>query len=240
MAVSATLTAGDYLGAYARHLTLIERRIEFAALKASDAAAKRGKAAIRSEMQEAKLGRLGNAIGSSSDLSKGRGVHRRGDGFSASGAIFIRSKSERTLGAIESYTRGADIGPVKGRWLWIPTPEIQRLVGSGKDRRRVTPGNWEKFGLDRKIGPLVVVKSVNGRPLLVVKDASVGSLGQKGSARSLTKRGTARKGFTAKTFIVCFVAIPRTARAARIDIVSIMARVQAELPDLFAAAIREG
>ena len=44
-----------------------------------------------------------------------------------------------------AYTRGADIGPVKGRWLWIPTPEIQRLAGSGKSRRRVTPGNWRTY-----------------------------------------------------------------------------------------------
>lgn len=238
--LAARLTAGDYLGAYARHLTLIERRIEFAALKASDGAARRGTTLIRAGMQEAKLGRLGNAVGANSDLSKGRGVHRSAGGFSASGAIFVRSKSERTLGAIEAYTQGAKIAPVRGRWLWIPTPEIQRLAGSGKGRQRVAPGNWEKLGLDRKIGPLVVVKSINGRPLLVVKDASVGSLGQKGSARALTKRGTARKGFTAKTFIVAFIAIPRTARAARINIVSIMAKVQGELPALFAAALREG
>lgn len=242
MPVAVKFTAGDYIGAYARHLAVIDRRVEFAALKASDAAAKRGKTAIRTEMQAAKLGRLGNAIDANSDLSKGRGVHRSGGGFSASGAIFIRSKSQRTLGAIEAYTSPGltAIAPVKGRWLWIPTDEIQRVAGSGKNRARLTPGNWEKLGLDRKIGPLVVVKSINGRPLLVVKNVGIGALGQSRSAKSLTKRGQPRRGQIEKAFVVAFIAIPRTARAARIDIISIMARVQGELPDLFAAAIREG
>lgn len=235
MRISASLFAADYLGAYRSFLPLISRRIEAAALIATDLAATKAKAALREKMQGAGLGRLGNAIGSGSDLAKRGAVYRKGGGFSASGWLFIRSQSERTRGAIEAYTSPGltAIAPVKGRWLWIPTDEIQRVAGSGKGRARLTPGNWEKLGLDRKIGPLEVVKSINGWPLLVVKGVGIGALGQSRSARSLTKKGQARKGQIRKEFLVAFIAIPNTARAARISVSAIGRQAQAQLPALF-------
>lgn len=233
MAFGARITRGSYVGAYDAYRSVIDRRIEFAALQASDRASQIGKRSIRSAMQSAGLGRLGNAIDANSDLSEGRGVHRTGNGFSASGVVFIRSRSERTRGAIESYTAGAEIRPVRGRWLWIPTDQIPRVTA----RRSMTPELWRQNGFDTKIGPLVFVRSVNGNPLLVVKNASISAAGKTRSAKSLTKRGMPRKGQAAKEFIVAFIGIPRTARAARINVPVIMAQVQAQLPRLYAEAL---
>lgn len=186
-----------------------ERRL----LVESDRAATEAKDEIRDEMTRARLGRLGNAIGATSDLKKGNGVHRSGGKTTASGVVFIRSKSERTRGTIASYTEGGEILPRNSRWLWIATDDVPARAG----RVKITPGNWSKFGLDQRIGPLVLVKSVNGWPLLVVKDASVSLSGKPRSAKSLTKTGKLRKGQTARSFIVAFYAIPRTSRQARLN-----------------------
>ena len=209
------------------------QRFEQAALKATDAAARKAKSEIRTAMADAGLGRLGQAIDATSDLRKQRGVKRYpDDGFSASGVVFIRSQSERTLGAIEAYTRGADIRPVRGRWLWIPTDNIPRIAG----RKRLTPASWVKNGLDRKIGPLEMVRSVNGYPLLVVKQTNVPMSDLKRKPRASLKNGRSPKGYAPREFLVAFVGIPFTARAARIDVSAIMRSVQAELPTLFRQA----
>lgn len=207
--------------------------LEGAMLRASNRGARRLKNNIRQAMAGAGLGRLGNAFGSISDEERG-GVQKRyaNGGFSASGTVFVRSKSDRTLGAIQSYTEGSTILPVRGRWLWFPTDEIVRVAGGKKARARVTPGNWSQLGLDTRIGPLTLVKSVNGRPLLVVKNVGVGAAGQRRSARSLTKKGVPRKGQVAREFVVAFIGIPRTARAARISIQALLDQVANELPAL--------
>ena len=184
----------------------------------SDRAASNAKRMIREDMKRASLGRLGNAIGHTSDKIKGEGVQRRGDVSRASGVVFIRSRSPRTVGAIISYTEGATITPKKSRWLWIPTDRAQRLVGTGKERRRLTPALWRSRGLDRKIGPLVQIRSINGNPLLVVNDVGVSAVGARGGrARSLTKSGRPRKGDRGRELVVMFIGIPNTSRAARVN-----------------------
>lgn len=214
-----------------------EARAERAALEATKTAARRGVLRIRDAMKNAGLGRLGSALGNSSDLEKRGTVYRRGDGFSASGVVFVRSKSERTRGAIESYTVGSEIRPVRGRWLWIPTDDIQRVAGSKADKARLTPGNWSKLGMDRKLGPLVFAKSSTGNPLMIIKNVGVSATGAARSARSLKKSGAPRKGQIAKEFIVAFIAIPRTSRQARVDVPAILKSVAGELPALFNEAL---
>lgn len=235
--LSAKIDKGDFVGPYRAFGLAIDRRLELAALEATDKAAKSAVRSIRTAMQSAGLGRLGNGLGAASDLSSGRGIHRKeGGAWSASGVVFIRSRSERTRGAIESYTQGAEIRPTRGRWLWIATPDIQRLAGGKGKRQRVTPGNWKALGLDQRIGPLVFLKSVNGNPLLAVQGAGVALTGATGSARSLRKNGTARRGQLKRELLIAFIAIPRTSRAARVDVNSIMRAVQADLPRLAAQA----
>lgn len=236
--LAAKFERGAYAGPFRQFGLAIDRRLELAALEATDRAAKVAVRSIREAMAGAGLGRLGNGLGAASDLSSGRGIHRRdAGGWSASGTVFVRSRSERTRGAIEAYTGGADITPKRGRWLWIATPDIQRLAGGKGKRQRVTPGNWDNLGLDRRIGPLVMLKSVNGFPLLAVRGAGVSLTGAAGSARSLKKNGQARRGQIKRELVVAFVGIPRTSRAARINVPAILQSVQADLPRLFAEAL---
>lgn len=229
--ISARIFADNYLGRYRQHMLLAQRRMEAAALIATDRASRIAQQEIRAQMRGAKLGRLGNAIGQTSDMQKGR-LHRTGNGWSASGVVYVRSKSERTLGAIEAYTRGADIRPVRGRWLWIPSDDIPRV----SKRERLTPALWQRNGLDRKIGPLVTIRPRGGNPIMVVRNVGV-TPDKARSVKGLTKKGTARKGQVAREFVVAFIAIPRTARSARVDVTAIMRAVQADLPRLFNEAI---
>lgn len=198
-----------------------ESRIEAAALIATDGAARDALRDVRGAMAAAGLNRLGQALGYGSDLKRGR-VFRRAGGFSVSGEVHIRSGSERSRGALEAYASGAEITPVRGRWLWIATDEIPNRAG----RYRMTPERYRAGGFEQKIGPLFQIRGINGYPLLVVKNASVSASGLKRKARSLTKSGRARKGQREKALIVAFIGIPRTRRAARIDMPAI-ARVQA-------------
>jgi hypothetical protein len=226
------ITAPDYIGAYRAYQTIIDRRIEFAALRATDQAARKAQSVIRQDMAGARLGRLGQAIGIQSDLSTGRGVHRRGAGFSASGIVYVRSRSKRTQGMIESYTRGSEIRPVRGRWLWVPSDDLPRVSG----RYDMTPERYRADGWEAKIGPLVFVRSKSGTPLLIVKDAGVALSGKRGSAKSLTKRGMPRKN-QVQVGLIAFIGIPRTSRAARVNVTARLRAAQAELPGLFIRAL---
>ncbi|MBB3862216.1 hypothetical protein GGQ88_003514 [Novosphingobium hassiacum] len=234
--LAAKIGRANYAGPYRAFGLAIDRRLELAALEATDQAAKLALRSIRAAMQGAGLGRLGNGLGSASDLSSGRGIHRRGaDAWSASGVVFVRSRSARTRGAIEAYTGGADIRPTQGRWLWIATDQIPSKAG----RFAITPELYVKTGLEQRIGKLIFLKSVNGRPLLAVENVGVAITGQSRSARSLKRNGTARKGQIAKQLVIAFVGIPRTSRAARVDVQSIMRAVQADLPRLAAQALEK-
>lgn len=186
-------------------------------------------------MTSARLGRLGNAVDNTSDMQK-RGSPKRypNGGFAASGVLFVRSQSERTKGALESYTQGAEIRPKSGRYLWFATDEIPRLT----NKVRMTPELYRKNGFEQKIGPLVQIRGIDGTPLLVARNVGVNAAGKPRSARSLTKAGRPRKGQRLKEFVVAFIGIPRTSRAARVNVREILTRVQADLPRLFNEAIR--
>ncbi len=206
-------------GALAEAEKALHRFAQRRMLDVTDRAATRAKNAIRQDMAAAGLGRLGFALGSTSDKAKSGRVYREGDITRASGVIYIRSKSERTVGAIISYTEGANILPVKGRWLWYPTEQIQRLVGKQPNRTRLTPALWRSSGLEAKFGPLIRLKSVNGNPVLAVRNVGLapGSAGRPARIRPTTKRGAARKGDVLRELVVVFIGIPRTSRQARVN-----------------------
>ena len=218
---------------YRRHSIQVFER---AAVRTVSTIARRGKSAIRERVASASLGRLGNAIDARGEPEVKRYA---ADRFSVSAQFFIRSRSERTLGAIKSYTEGSDILPVRARWLWIPTDNIQRLAGSNRqgEGQRMTPGLWRERGYDRRIGPLFQIRSVNGYPLLVLKGVGVDLSGRKRSTKSLTKKGMPRKGQVEKELVVAFIGIPRTTRAARVNITEILNTVRAELPAIFATEL---
>lgn len=215
------------IDAYFSRITV---EMEAAALETVKVGARRAVMRIRDRMQGAGLGRLGNALGNSSDGERGLGVrHTSSGGFTASGVVFIRSGSRRARGALQAYTEGAEIRPKRSRWLWIATDEIPRL----SRRYRMTPERYVSDGFEQKIGKLVYVRSINGYPLLVVKSATVSAVGKRRSAKANLKSGRPGKGQRPKEFIVAFIGIPRTSRAARVNIPEIMQQVTAELPELF-------
>ena len=86
-------------------------RLKEATLRATQRAAEKAKRELRSQMSGAGLSRLGNAIAPGGDAEKSGRVKAQGKNWSASGWLAIRSKSERTRGAIEAYTGGAEIAP---------------------------------------------------------------------------------------------------------------------------------
>jgi len=209
-----------------------EQRMERAALIATDQAARAATSQIRSAMRGASLGRLSNAIGATSDLQKNGRVYRRGVGFSASGIVFVRSKSDRAQGAIKAYTEGAQIAPVKGDWLWIATDNIPSRIG----RYKMTPQRYVTGGLEQRIGPLVFAPGRHaGEALLIVPSVTLARSGRRGSALSRKSRVVASR--EAHDTIVAFVGIRRTSRAARVDVPSIVRANQARLPQLIRAAL---
>lgn len=180
-------------------------------------------------MRGAGLGRLANAIGTGSDLSKNGVVHRRAAGFSASGWVVIRGRSERTRGALTSATEGGTIVPKRGQWLAIPGRDIPQRAG----RKKMTPELYLATGLDSKIGPLEFVPGRRrGEALLVVRGPlSVDRFGRKGRpARRLPKRGALGPTRRAAGFIVAFVLLRQTGREPRFDAQSIIRANAARLP----------
>lgn len=228
--ISARLERGQFEAAFSDWYRFAEQRMEQAALIAVDTGRKQALGRIRQAGSSAGLGRLFNGLGSKADEA----VHRNGNGgFSASGVVFIRSGSERTRGAIDAYTRGADIRPMRGRWLWITSNDLPRVTG----RFRMTPELYIRNGFEKKIGPLVFTRASDGTALLIVRNVGVSAAGRGRSARSLKRNGAPRKGQARQEFVVAFIGIPRTARAARVDVAAIMQSVAADLPALFYNAL---
>jgi hypothetical protein len=197
-----------------------ENSIQQDALRATDRAAASAKTRIRTEMAAAGLGRLGNALGSGSDLKQSGVVHRRGDSWSASGWVFVRSGSKRSRGAIEAYTEGANIRARNpSGLLWFPTDDIMRYArvplpssgGNSSGRVRLTPKLWDRTYAAR-FGRLFRIGNT-----LFVKNATLSLAGKPRSLKARTKRGKVPKGQVGRELIAAFIGIPQTSRSARID-----------------------
>ncbi|BAI95838.1 hypothetical protein Sj15T_01770 [Sphingobium sp. TA15] len=215
----------------------IREKAESALLKASHQGGKIAVGRIQGAMARAGLGRLGNAVEASSDLEKGGRLHRSSAReVSASSAVHLKSRNERTVGAIEAYTRGANIRPRNARWLWIPSPELQRRVKGGG---RVEPSNWKSSGLEQRIGPLVQIPGKHsGEVLLIVPAVTVATSG-KARPRRLPKRGGVRPGRELRENFIAFTGIRSTSRQARVDPLQIIDDVRAELPTLLARELEK-
>lgn len=219
--------------ALAQFSRVSKQRAERALLTASDRGAGGALTDVRAAMRGAKLGNLGNAVGKTSDLQKGGRVHRAGASVSASGVLFVRSKSQRTRGAIEAYTEGATIRPVRRRWLWIATDQIPSRVG----RERMTPELYVRGGLEARIGPLVMIPGRHSNEALyVVRNVTTVWSGRRGSALSCKTRVVRSR--EARDLIVAFVGIRGTSRQARVDIPAIVKANAARIPALFNTAMR--
>lgn len=181
---------------------------------------------LRTQMQSAGLGRTGNAFTMTSDFQKGRVFRRADAGFSASALVYPRNRGERTMGVLNAYlgTGTATMRPRNASGLmWFPTDQIRRLARlpstskSGTSNTRLISKDWNRAGLDRKIGPLVRITAKDGTALLVVNNVGVSAAGKPRSARSLRKNGLPRNGDVRAEQVIAFVGIPQTSRARRLD-----------------------
>lgn len=210
------------------------QKIERAVLVATDRAAAD---ALRDIRQTRALGRLANAIGKFSDLEKGSVFRTGTDAFSASGGLAIKTRNERTVGAIKSYTEGAEILPKRGRFMWFPTPELQvKRV----QRQKITPALYNKSDLPQRLGPLVQIPGRHsGEALLIIRNVQTKVSGRGRPIRG-SRSGIPRAGREQKEFIVAFVGIKRTTRQSRIDIPAIMRANAARVMDYFNQEMRSG
>ena len=201
---------------------------------ATDRAARDALSTLRAQMAGAGLGRLGNAITSTSDLRRSGRVHRRGaEGFSASAIIHLRTANERTVGTIISYTEGAEISP-RGPWLWIATPDLQKRV---KGNYRMTPARYRAGGFEGRIGPLIQIPGRHpGEALLIVRDVTVRAAGR-ANPRRLPNSGRVRAGRVLQQQFVAFVGIRRTSRRARVNPNAIFDWARSTLPTLISQAL---
>lgn len=215
----------------------VQRKLEKAALAATAITARTALREVRTAMASSRLGKLGNAIGTTSDQAKGGQVYREGSGFSASGVVHLRTRSKRTVGAIEAYTEGAEIRPKQGRFLWIATADLQKRAKGGK---RMTPDEYVAGGYEQRIGPLEFFEQ-GGRGFLGVRNASVQAPGvtsrKRRGVRPLPKRGAIGPTRVKREMVVLFVGIRRTSRAVRVNAEGIFRGAQRRLPEVFGALV---
>jgi hypothetical protein len=225
-----SLGTGISLGPWRKNML---QRLARGAQIATDRAATGARDDIRSAMRGQRLGGLANAIKQTSDLKKNRVKALPDGGFSVSGVVYAHVRSDRTKGALDAYTEGAQIVPKKGRWLAIATNEIPRLVG----RKRMTPQLWVEAGYNSKIGPLRFVPTHRGNVAYLIVDSVTTSPYRSGSAKRLPKSGRPKAG-RQHVGIVAFVLIKATRRTKRVDPLRIAARWQGRIPRLWEQAMR--
>lgn len=194
-----------------------------AAHYAADKSIRDAKLASRSKIRSVGLGRLANAIGSTSSLEKKRTAG------GAWGAIYARGGIDsRANQALMAYTEGATILPTGGRkWLAFPTKAAGRLV------RLPIPRIGGKGFANFKNQPSrmggVKLRFVQFSPrsaALVLDDASVSK--KTGRAKSFGKR--LGRGAERKRAIVMFRLIKVTTRAARFNQHAIVAQAGRKIP----------
>lgn len=172
---------------------------------AVDRASKAGQKRVQQKMKAVGLGRLGNAVGHTSSLRKGRRGERK-----PWGVIFAKG-SDNSLagGALEAYSRGTTIRPDDQEWLWFQTTAVPRRIG----RYRTTPARYNASGLATTIGPLQFRRVGRNLAQLYIRNVTVSP--KSGRAKARGERKT-RTRIPMKE-IVAFVGIRWTRRAKRFD-----------------------
>jgi hypothetical protein len=99
----------------------------------------------------------------------------------------------------------------------------------------MTPELYNRSGLPSRIGRLVQVPGRHGgEALLIVRNVTVDRFGRKGRARRLPRRGGVRPTREQKAFIVAFVGVRNTRRAARLNPAALLEAASARLGALLA------
>lgn len=186
-----------------------------AALIATDRASRVGQVDIRAKMKSVELGRLERAVGQTSALRKGQ---KDRDPY---GVVFAKGGDKSRAGqALQAYTRGAQISPIKGRWLWYPTPAAMKRI----NRYKASPGRYIAAG-----SPLGELKFRVVSPKAAIAFIEKGAISVRtGRARRAPKRRS--KLSIPQRRIILFRGIRKTYRAVRFDHRTIMGRQSRKVP----------
>lgn len=228
VAVTIKVTKPDFRQAHLERDRFLKARRK-ASYDAADIAIEKARAHVQAKMRAVGLGRLSNAVGFTSAKRK------RQTDRTPYGVIFAKGGDESLAGgALESYTRGSTITPLKN-WLAVPTKAVPRMVAAGGKRRRLTPALWESAGLNTKIGKLRFRLVNPTLALLVVNRVSLSP--KTGQARALGK-GKPRTRIVPEKDVVAFVLIKQTRRAKRFDQQDIVGIYSQRVPDYLARLLR--
>ncbi len=196
----------------------------------NDAKTKEAQRRQQQVMRSAGLGNLGRAV----KVETGRSTDRKGEP-NAYGVIYADNGDDSRAGqALQAYSRGTTILPIRGAWLWYQTDKLARTSKvPGDDRRgRLTPERYRRMG--SPLGPLQFARiNANFAKLYVeVADISIrtGRATRPGKRRSRTK--------VRQTRVTIFFGIRNTRRAQRYDPQRIVAQTHAEIPPEIAAKMQ--
>lgn len=187
-----------------------EKDIRRAALVSTDRQSKQGQRRIQAKIKAVGLGRLGGAVGQTSALKR-RQTGRKDNPY---GVVFARGGDESQGGGVlEAYSRGADIRPRRGEWLWISTRAVPRYVSMGGRRMRLTPEIYRASGLVAKLGPLVFIQKSSNRAVYLIKKVTTSPK----TGRAQRDTGRKLRSRIRQDAVVAFVGIRNTRRAQRFD-----------------------
>lgn len=208
----------------------LERRLVRAAGAVIETKTREAQQRQRSAMRSAQLGGLANAV----KIKTGRSRDKNTGAPNAYGVIFADNGDESRAGqALQAYSRGTTILPVRGPWLWFQTDAIRRTAKVPGDTRRarMTPERYRKLG--SPLGPLEFARITPRLAKLYVEIADIsvktGLASRPGKRRSRTKVRTKR--------VTIFFGIKNTRRAQRFDPQSIVRQSHGEIPRAIAAAM---
>lgn len=186
-----------------------------------------GQRRVQAAMKAAGLGRLPNAVGQTSSQKE---RHKLAD--VSVGLIYAKGGDDSLAGgALEIYSRGGTIKPVKGEWLWFATKALQRNVRVGRARMRMTPAVYNALG--KQLGELHF-RRINSRvAILYAEDLNVHV--RTGRAKLPGKRKS--RVAVRKKRVTLFVGIRFTNRMKRFDKDVEMAFAAGLIPDYIAEEI---
>jgi hypothetical protein len=212
-----------------RNLRDRERRVTAAARVVIPAKTREAQQRQRTNMRAAGLGGLTNAVKSKS----GAGKDLRGND-NAYGVIYADNGDESRAGqALQAYSQGTTIQPVRGNWLWFQTDAIRRVAKIPGDTRRgrMTPERYRRQG-----SPLGKLEFALLSPRLAKLYVEVADISVKTGLASRPGKRMSRTKVRSKR-VTIFWGIKKTSRAQRYDPQATVQQAFREIPAEIAAEI---
>ena len=205
----------------------LERRVTRAAGDVVQVKTRQAQQRQRTAMRAAQLGGLANAV----KVKTGRGKDRKGND-NAYGVIFADNGDDSRAGqALQAYSRGTTIVPIKGNWLWYQTDAIRRTAKIPGDtkRGRMTPERYRRQG-----SPLGKLEFAQLSPRLAKLFVELADISVKTGLASRPGKGKPRTKVRTKR-VTIFFGIKVTRRGQRYDPQGIVRQSFGEIPAAIAA-----